>query len=454
MGIVNKKYIYFDVDVRTDKSIMLKSLADATVNAREKSRTNLAIKSEVAKELVNSLNNIRTIENGLYGSVIGAKDYKGTETQFNSKYIPGLEFGIWKATSPSYKLTSLAELLQKSIISKDTYISIVMFSYIQIIDNNIVSILEECIKLATINKEKKLMVGDIFTCNTLVNSEELQGLSRKDQKKVRARARLLFNVLSETIYFKRISKDIIQIVGDEEQIGCLIDSINKTKIEELTNEVYKELSNQQFYAEYITRVPKELIEYFNKYYPEINLSDVKNINEDINDLILEEELVFLELDKNKPIMIKKPYKYSGKAKKVDFVEKNRRQAKLGKAAEKLVYEAERKRVSEIMPTSVDEVIWISDKYGDGKGYDIESIDIDPLGIIKKKYIEVKATIMDKDNPIDISRNEVECSKIYPDEYVLYRLFNFKSDQRTYKYYTIEGDLTKYSLEPTSYKLYT
>lgn len=454
MGLVNKKHIYFDVLARTDKSIMLKSLADATVNARVKSMNNVAVKSEVAKELVNSLNNIRIKENGLYGTVIGAKDYKGTMSQFESQYTPGLEFGIWKSTSPSYKLTYLAELLQKSIITNKVYMSIVMFNYIQIIDNSIVSMLEECVKLALASPVKELKVTDILGCNILVNSLYLQTLELDDQKKVREHARLLFNVLSETIYFKSLSKNVLQLVGEESQVACLIDAIGNTKIVDLTDEVYQELSDQQFYAAYITRVPKELIGYIRKFYKKITANDEEKLNNVNDELILESEEVVLELDSSKPSMTRKEYVYSGKARRTDFIERNKRQAKLGKAAEKLVYELERKKISDIDPSQVDKVVWVSEKYGDGKGYDIESIEIDSLGVVKKKYIEVKATCMDKDTPIDISRNEVECSRIYTDEYIVYRLYNFKSDATIYKYYTIEGDLTKYKLDPTSYKLYT
>jgi hypothetical protein len=459
MAIVNKKRLYFDVLSRTDKSLMLWSLADATINARNKHVDKIATRGDVANELTSSLDNIRTTSNHAYGDTIGSGTYNGTLKQFSSQYTPGLEFAVWKSTKSSFELTTLAEELQKGNITNEEYISIVMFNYIQIIDGKIVSILKESVESAFTNANHYLTVNDIYSHDTLINQAYLATCDAKTKKKIKESCRLLFNVLSETIYFTKISEDEIQYNGDAAKKDELINAIDSSMLtastaEEL-EEVLADLSEQQFYAEYITRTPKELVDYLSKHYSKIITPNVVAIN-DLQTPVIVNENVTLQEDVTKPNIPVKPFSYTGRTRKTDFIERTKRQSRIGKAAERIVYENEVERIRKIDPSLVDRVIWVSNIYGDGAGYDIQSIDIDPSGVIRDKYIEVKATSCSKNTPIEVTRNEVECSKHFPNEYVVYRLYDFKPSDNVFKYYTLVGDLTNVAnarLEPTSFRMF-
>lgn len=455
MGIVNKKHIYFDLLSRTDKSLMLMSLADATVNARNNHANRIATKVDVAKELLVSLNNIRTTPNGAYGRTIGAGSYNGTLERFESQYTQGLEFGVWKSTKICFELTALAEELQNQTITPKEYISIVMFNYIQIIDNKIISILKECVQCAFTNANQYLNVNNIYSNNALVNQAYLTTCSNNELNKIEESCRLLFNVLSETFYFTKISGDVIQYNGDSAKKNELIKAIDSTMITTLTYDVLTDLSERQFYAEYITRTTKEFVDYFSKHYSQNIAPTVVAINS-IQAPIIVNSNITLEEDEIKPNIPVTEYVYKGRTRKTDFIEKIMRQSRIGKAAEKIVYEHEVERIREIDPSHIDKVIWVSNIDGDGAGFDIKSINIDSSGVITDKYMEVKATSCSKETPIEISRNEVGCSKHFANEYIVYRLYDFKASDKIFKYYTIIGDLTQISnatLVPTSYRLF-
>ena len=80
---------------------------------------------------------------------------------------------------------------------------------------------------------------------------------------------------------------------------------------------------------------------------------------------------------------------------------------------------------------------ISVEIGDGLGYDILSYDL--FG--KEKKIEVKTTRSDISRPFYLTRNELEVSSKNPENYYLYRLFDFDSNLNKGKYYIITGDLS-------------
>jgi Domain of unknown function (DUF3883) len=455
MGIVNKKHLYFDALSRTDKSLMLLSLADATVNARNKNRNKVATRDEVARELISSLNNIRTSINGAYGRTIGAGTYSGTTEQFRSQYTPGLEFGLWKTTKKGFVLSALAEELQKQTITSKEYMSIIMFNYIQIIDGKTVSILKECVHDAFTRPNRYLKVNDIYSNNTLVNQAYLARISDNKKREVRATCRVLFNVLSETFYFTKVSNNKLKFNGNSANKDELISAIDRTMVSTSIEDILPDFNEQQFYTEYITRTTKEFVDYFSKHYLiniPLNIIASNNLQEPI---ILNDDII-LEEYKGIPNIPYKPRVYTGNTYKTNFLEKTKRQSRIGKAAEKIVYEQEVERVRKIKSTHIDKVIWESKINGDGAGYDIKSIDIDPNGEIIDKYIEVKATSSGINTPIEISRNEVECSRHYSNEYIIYRLYDFKPSNNKFKYYTITGSIAKISnatLEPTAFRLY-
>ena len=75
----------------------------------------------------------------------------------------------------------------------------------------------------------------------------------------------------------------------------------------------------------------------------------------------------------------------------------------------------------------DQVLWISKEEGDGAGFDILSRNTNGTD----KYIEVKTTKLGKETPFFFSRNELLFSQSKPNDYHLYRLFDFEKNARMF-----------------------
>ena len=96
----------------------------------------------------------------------------------------------------------------------------------------------------------------------------------------------------------------------------------------------------------------------------------------------------------------------------------------------------------------DKVIHVSVIEGDGAGHDIKSYDT--LG--NPKFIEIKTTKGSSTTPFFISPNELEFSRQHPENYFLYRVYEFDPVLRTGKYFILQGDLSsQISLTPTQFK---
>ncbi|OIP83252.1 MAG: hypothetical protein AUK44_05525 [Porphyromonadaceae bacterium CG2_30_38_12] len=80
---------------------------------------------------------------------------------------------------------------------------------------------------------------------------------------------------------------------------------------------------------------------------------------------------------------------------------------------------------------------VSVEIGDGLGYDILSFDLNG----NEKKIEVKTTRSDITRPFYLTRNEIDVSILFSNNYYLYRLFDFDYSINKGKYYIIEGNLT-------------
>lgn len=88
--------------------------------------------------------------------------------------------------------------------------------------------------------------------------------------------------------------------------------------------------------------------------------------------------------------------------------------------------------------------WISDRLGDGAGYDILSYD----SADQPRYIEVKTTNGSHTTAFIICRNELEFSQESGDEFHLYRVFQFRAAPMLHM---LQGDVSKHlHLEPIDY----
>lgn len=89
--------------------------------------------------------------------------------------------------------------------------------------------------------------------------------------------------------------------------------------------------------------------------------------------------------------------------------------------------------------------WVSERLGDGAGYDILSYDAPS----QPRYIEVKTTNGTHASSFIISRNELDFSQEVGDAFFLYRLFQFRQSPSLYM---LRGDVSRQlNLEPADYR---
>lgn len=116
------------------------------------------------------------------------------------------------------------------------------------------------------------------------------------------------------------------------------------------------------------------------------------------------------------------------ARRVNYLEREARNASLGLAGEQFVLDVEHRRLWEAGARRLAERIdHVSQTRGDGLGYDILSFD--PNG--RERLIEVKTTRFGQHTPFFVSANEVEVSAEKSNEYALYRVFSFREQPKLF-----------------------
>jgi hypothetical protein len=117
------------------------------------------------------------------------------------------------------------------------------------------------------------------------------------------------------------------------------------------------------------------------------------------------------------------------ARKFDPVARDARNRALGRKGEQFVLEIEERVLFAAGRHDLkNQVRWISDLDGDGAGYDILSFDPKSGS---RKLIEVKTTCGDALTPFFMSRNEKTFAEERPEEFNLYRVFDFTSAPRIF-----------------------
>ncbi|HUF28732.1 MAG TPA: DUF3883 domain-containing protein [Gemmatimonadaceae bacterium] len=113
---------------------------------------------------------------------------------------------------------------------------------------------------------------------------------------------------------------------------------------------------------------------------------------------------------------------------VNYLEREARNASLGRAGEEFVLRFERARLlAEGREVLAEKVEHIAVTEGDGAGFDIRSFEVDG----RDRLIEVKTTAYGKQTPFFLSRNELAVSRRFSEQFHLYRLFRFREDARLY-----------------------
>ena len=120
--------------------------------------------------------------------------------------------------------------------------------------------------------------------------------------------------------------------------------------------------------------------------------------------------------------------WSGQTRKFDFLQHDAENRALGRLGEEFVLAFERHRLAELGRKDLaKKVEWVSTSRGDGTGFDILSFDRDAA----ERYVEVKTTGLGKFFPFYVTANEVKCSELSPQQYSLYRVFDFSRKPRLF-----------------------
>ena len=136
-----------------------------------------------------------------------------------------------------------------------------------------------------------------------------------------------------------------------------------------------------------------------------------------------------------------------KGRRIDFPRRDADNRKLGKLGEKFALDLEQRRLKEQGRDDLaGRVEWIADTRGDGIGFDILSFDEKDDS---ERFVEVKTTGLGKFFPFYVSANEVRCSEACPEQYRLYRVFQFSKSPRVY---VLRGALSEVCrLQPTQFR---
>jgi hypothetical protein len=147
-----------------------------------------------------------------------------------------------------------------------------------------------------------------------------------------------------------------------------------------------------------------------------------------------------------PTTTSKPW-LSRKVRKIDFVERDAANRHLAKLGEQFVFDLERYRLKNAGRDDLAQrVVWASQDIGDGLGFDILSFDdADDT----ERMLEVKTTGLGKFFPFYVTRNEVRCSEDIPNQFHLFRVFDFGREPRLY---ILHGSLRELcQLDPVLYR---
>ncbi len=138
---------------------------------------------------------------------------------------------------------------------------------------------------------------------------------------------------------------------------------------------------------------------------------------------------------------------SRRGRRIDFVERDARNRALGRLGEGFVVALERERLHAAGRDDLaGRVEHVAETLGDGIGFDVLSFDDADDG---KRLIEVKTTALGKYHPFYVTATEVRCSEDVPDQFQLFRVFDFGRQPRAY---VLAGSLrVNCRLDPTLFR---
>jgi hypothetical protein len=136
-----------------------------------------------------------------------------------------------------------------------------------------------------------------------------------------------------------------------------------------------------------------------------------------------------------------------RGRRIDFAEVDALNRHLGQLGEEFVVDVERHRLLSLGRDDLAaKVQWVAQTIGDGLGFDVLSFDD---ADDSERFLEVKTTGLGKFFPFYVTINEVNCSQDVPEQYHLYRVFDFSRDPRLY---ILHGALDKLCrLDPVKFR---
>lgn len=270
--------------------------------------------------------------------------------------------------------------------------------------------------------------------------EGLEQSHASTAKDVYFRAYLCAELLKQNGIIEEIEYLTYRITAKGKKLLDRLPHRNKKEVD--IKQIYKIIGNVKFFNLSIINVEnniylteKEQIKQELAEYGEIER------NEDIIEVGFEEIKV-----KN---VTNKKEKQETKRIKKDYNQINISKEKIGKDSERLIYNLEKERlIKENRIDLAQTVFWEAKENGDGAGYDIKSYEKKD-GEYREIYIEVKGTNKSINEPFDISKNEIEASNKYKEQYFIYRVGNLYTNP---KYYKINGRIEEnFNLEATNFK---
>jgi len=161
-----------------------------------------------------------------------------------------------------------------------------------------------------------------------------------------------------------------------------------------------------------------------------------NFKSSINEIPIQDVFEVDNLEDKKSIKIKP---------KINYVEREIRNSKLGEAGEKWVIEFEKDKLIKLgLSNLAEKVVWASSEIGDGLGYDVISFN----EFQEEIFIEVKTTCLGKYSAFFLTQNELKVSNNLKN-FKIYRVYDFEKDT---KIYIVDEDIkSQLELTPTIYR---
>lgn len=141
-----------------------------------------------------------------------------------------------------------------------------------------------------------------------------------------------------------------------------------------------------------------------------------------------------------------PSVFVARAVRRDYIEREARNRSLGLAGEQFVAQFEARRLHAGGHKKLaDRVEHVSQTRGDGLGYDVVSFEPDG----RERYIEVKTTAFGPTVPFFVTRNELDASEHFGEQFILSRVHKFRTEPSLFE---LRGHLRKQvHLDPVSYE---